>query len=107
MERMMHPRRPRGRIVGARESLNGWKNKAQKKSKERPEEALETMSYQTSSKRSLPFWLLIGATKTQVFWHQSEVRTAVTVWNWSGKTLSSEALLAVRYFSLCLIFPPI
>ena len=25
------------------------------------------MSYQTSSKRSLPFWLLIGARKTQVF----------------------------------------
>ena len=43
VERMMHPRRPRGRIVGARESLNGWENKAQKKSKERPEEALGTM----------------------------------------------------------------
>ena len=66
VERMMHPRRPRGRIVGARESLNGWKNKAQKKSKERPEEALGTMSYQTSSKRSPPFWLLIGARKTQL-----------------------------------------
>ena len=67
VERMMHPWRPRGRIVGARESLNGWKNKAQKKSKEWPEEALGTMSYQTSSKRSPPFWLLIGARKTQVF----------------------------------------
>ena len=40
---------------------------AQKKSKERPEEPLGTMSYQTSSKRSPPFWLLIGARKTQVF----------------------------------------
>ena len=99
VERMMHPWRPRGRIVGARESLNGWKNKAQKKSKEWPEEALGTMSYQTSSKRSPPFWLLIGARKTQVFWHQSEARMAVTVWNWSGRTLSPGALLAVLYFS--------
>ena len=33
---------------------------AQKKSKERPEEPLGTMSYQTSSKWSAPFWLLIG-----------------------------------------------
>ena len=70
-----------------------------KKSKERREEPLGTMSYQTSSKRSPPFWLLIGPRKTQVFWHQSEARTAATVWNWSGKTLSSGALLAVLYFS--------
>ena len=70
-----------------------------KKSKERREEPLGTMSYQTSSKRSLPFWLLIGARKTQVFWHQSEARTAAAVWNWSGKTLSPGALLAVPYFS--------
>ena len=52
-----------GQIVGARESLNGRKNMAQKKSKERPEEPLGTMSYQTSSKQSPPFWLLIGARK--------------------------------------------
>ena len=37
--------------------------------------------------------------KTQVFWHQSEDRTAATVCNWSGKTLSPGALLAVLYFS--------
>ena len=107
VERMMHPRRPRGRIVGARESLNGWKNKAQKKSKEWPEEALGKMSYQTSSKRSPPFWLLIGARKLVFFWHQSEARTAATVWNWSGKTLSPGALLAVLYFSSRHIFPPV
>ena len=47
-----------------------------------------------------------GAEKTGVFWHQSEVRTAATVWNWSGKTLSSGALLAVLYFSSCHIFRP-
>ena len=34
-----------------------------KKSKERREESLGTMSYQTSSKRSRPFCLLIGARK--------------------------------------------
>ena len=89
-----------GQIVGTRESLNGWKNiHGTKKSKERREEPLGAMSYQTSSKRSPPLWLLIGARKTQVFWHQSEARTAVTIWNWSGKTLSPGALLAVLYFS--------
>ena len=57
-----------GQIVGARESLNGRKSiYGTKKSKERREEPLGTMSYQTSSKRSPPFWLLIGARKTQVF----------------------------------------
>ena len=40
----------------------------------------------------------------QVFWHQSEARTAATVWNWSGKTLSPGALLAVLYFSSCHVF---
>ena len=34
-----------------------------KKSKEQREEPLGTMSYQTSFKRSPPFWLLIGARK--------------------------------------------
>ena len=72
-----------------------------KKSKERREELLGTMSYQTSSKRSPPFCLLIGQKNTKVFWHQSEARTAATVWNWSGKTLSPGDLLAVLYFSSC------
>ena len=94
-----------GQIKGARESLNGRKHiYGTKKSKERREEPLGTMSYQTSSKRSPPFWLLIGARKTQVFWHQSQARTAATVWNWSGKTLSPGALLAVLYFSSFHIF---
>ena len=60
-----------------------------------------------SSKRSPPLWLLIGARKKQVFWHQSEARTVATVWNWSGKILSPGALLAVLYFSSCHIFPPV
>ena len=68
------------------EGKSKWVEKCgTKKSKERREEPLGTMSYQTSSKRSPPFWLLIGARKTQVFWHQSEARTGVTVWNWSGQ----------------------
>ena len=92
-------------MKGARESLNGRKNiYGTKKSKERREEPLGTMSYQTSSKRSPPFWLVINARKTQVFWHQSQARTAATVWNWSGKTLSPGALLAVLYFSSFHIF---
>ena len=104
-----HPRRPRGRLVGTRESLNGRKSiHGTKKSKERREEPLGTMSYQTSSKRSPPFWLLTGARKKQAFWHQSEARTAATVWNWSGKTLSPGALLAVLYFSsFHVYFPPV
>ena len=77
-----------------------------KKSKERREEPLGTMSYQTSSKRSPPFWLLIGARKLLCLSAQSKGRTAATVWNWSSKTLSPRALLAVLYFSSCHIFPP-
>ena len=89
-----------GQIVGTRESLNGRKNRyGTEKSKQRREEPLGTMSYQTSSKRSLPFWLLIGARKLVFFWHQSEDRTAATVWNWSRKTLYPGALLTVLYFS--------
>ena len=50
-----------------------------KKSKERREEPQGTISYHTSSKRSPPFWLLIGQKNTNVFGHQSEARTAATV----------------------------
>ena len=41
---------------------------ATKKSKERWKEPLGTMAYQTSSKRSPPFWLLIGIRKLVFFW---------------------------------------
>ena len=77
-----------------------------KKGKEQRKEPLGTMSYQTSSKWSLPFWLLIGARKLVFFWHQSEARTTATVWNWSCKTLSPGALLAVLYFSSFHIYFP-
>ena len=65
------------------------------------------MSYQTSSKRWPLFWILIGARKLSCFSAQSESRTAATLWNWSGKTLSPGALQAVLCFSLCHSFPPV
>ena len=41
-------------------------------------------------------------------WHQSEARTAATVWNWSGKTLPPGALLPVLYYPRSIyIFPPV
>ena len=56
-----------------------------KKSEGRREEPLGTMSYQTNSKQSPPFWLLIGQKSTKVFRYQSAARTAVTVGNWPGQ----------------------
>ena len=93
---------------GAESGGKGKSKRAEKysteKSKERREEPLGTMSYQTSSKWSPPFWLLIRQKNTKVFWHQSAARTAVTFWNWSGETLSSGTLLTILYFSSCHIF---
>ena len=40
-----------------------------------------------------------GQCLTQTSSKRSEARTAATVWNWSGKTLSPGALFAVLYFS--------
>ena len=54
------------------------------------EKTLGTMSYQTSSKLSWSFWLLIGARKLLCFSAQSEGdRRPATVWNWPGKTLGT------------------
>ena len=78
-----------------------------KKSKERRDEPLRTMSHQTSSKWSLQFYLLIGQKNTKVFWHKSEARTTVTVWDRSGETLFPGARFVVLYFSLCHIFQPV
>ena len=91
----------------ARESLNGRENMARRKVKNGDKNPLGTMSYQTSSKRSPPFWLLIGARKLLCFSAQSEARMAATVWNWPLKTLSPGVLLAVLYYSSCRIFPPV
>ena len=89
-------------ILGDPRGDNGGEGKSKrankygtKKSKERREEPLGTVSYQTSSKWSPPFCLLIGQKNTKVFWHPSEARTAATVWNWFSKTLSPGALLDV------------
>ena len=78
-----------------------------KKRKERREEPLGTMFYQTSSKLSSSFWLLIGARKLLCFSALSEGRTAATVWNWSGKTWPRGSsrrsfLFFVPYFPACL-----
>ena len=43
--------------------------------------------------------LWLGTKKTKVLWHQSEARATAAVWNWSVKTLSEGALLAVLDFS--------
>ena len=59
---LAHPRRPRADKGGEGKSKRAEKY-GTKKSKEWREEPLGTMSYQTSSKRSPPFWLLIGARK--------------------------------------------
>ena len=50
-------------------------------------------------------WHILG--DQGVFRHQSEARTAATVWNWSGKTLSPGALLAVLYFSFVPYVSPV
>ena len=64
----------RGCILGDPGADSGCKRKSKraekygtKKSKERRDEPLGTMSYQTSSKRSPPSWLLIGARKLLCF----------------------------------------
>ena len=49
---------------------------------------------------------LIGQKITKAFWHQSEARTAATVWNWSGKTLSSGVLHPFLNFSSRHVPPP-
>ena len=56
-----------GQIVRARESLNGQKNMARRKVKNGEKSPWGQMSYQISSKRSPPFWLLIGAKNFCVF----------------------------------------
>ena len=48
--------------------------------------------WQTSRIFSLQVWLIIEKARFQA-------RTAATVWNWSGKTLSPGTLLLVLYFS--------
>ena len=72
-----------------------------KKSKERREEPLGTTSYQTSSKRSPPFWLLIGARKLVFFWHQSESAPIAVL----TESLISLQLCWSRSHGLCFQIP--
>ena len=98
-------------ILGDLRADSGGKRKSKraekygtKKSKEQREEPLGTMYYQTSSKQLPLIWLLIGQKNTKVSWYQSEARMAVTVWNWSGKTLSGQGLFSPFFAFLCAIF---
>ena len=83
-----------GQIVGTRESQTGEKiymeRRKVKNCEKSPLGQHLTRPFPNGRHHS-GFWL--------VFWHQSEARTAATIWNWSGKTLSPGALLAVLYFS--------
>ena len=46
--------------------------------------------------------------KLVFFWHQSEAKTAATVWNWSGKTLSQGLFSPFFTFLRSIyIFPPV
>ena len=89
----LHPSsETQGQIVGADEKSKRAEKYGTKKSEGRREEPLGTMSYQTNSNRSPPFWLLIGQKSTKVFWYQSAARTAVTIGNWSGLNQPSTLL---------------
>ena len=90
-----------GQIVRARGILNCQENMARRKVKNGEKSPLGQCLT-----RPVPNGL-IGARKLLCFSAQSEARTTATVWNWSGKTLSPGALLAVLYFSSCHIFPPV
>ena len=89
-----------GQIVGTRKSLNGgkniWHEEKYRTARRAPGDNVLPDQFQT----------VVAVLPSEVFWHQSEGRTATTVWNWSGKTLSPGALLAVLYFSSCHIFFP-
>ena len=78
-----------------------------KKCKEQREEPLGKMSYQTSSKQSPPFCLLIRQKNTKF----SGTNQKPEGWRPFGtglvlKTLSPGALLAILYISSCHIFLP-
>ena len=90
-----------GQIVGARESLNRRENMAQEKSKERWEEPLGTMSYQTNSKRSPPFCLLIGARKHKF---SGTNQSFLTVYSFLFRTLGTNSNLKMAAWKAWLFF---
>ena len=92
--------------MGARESLNGQKNMARRKVKNGEKSPWDNVlpdQFQTVAAVLTSDW----CQKTFVFFCPIRSRTAATVWNWPGKTLSPGALLAVLYFSSCHIFLPV
>ena len=94
----------KGQIVRRTDAwLRRWEHgRWGERGKEEEEYCIGKVSGVFSQERNYGFCVM--ARKLVFFWHKSEARTAATVWNWSGKTLSPGALLAVHYFSSCHIF---
>ena len=91
-----------GNILGDPGADSGGEGKSKRaekcgttKSKERREEPLGTMSYQTSSKRSPPFCLLIGQKNTKVFWRPFRLSLVPTICPWVSEDLRDLALMNV------------
>ena len=96
-----------GQIAGARESLNGRENIARrkvKKGEKSPCGQCLTRPVLNGHRRS-GFWSVPES--FCVFLPNQKPDWRRPFWNWSGKTLSPGALLAVLYFSSCHIFPPV
>ena len=95
-----------GQVKGARESLNGRKNMARRKVKNG-----EKSPWGQCLTRPVPTVAAVLASdccqKTCVFLAPIRSQNGGDRWNWSGKTLSPGALLAVLYFSSSHIFPPV
>ena len=90
---LTHPRRPRGRCEG----------KSKQKYGRAPEDNVLPDQFQTVAAVLTSDW----CQKTCVFLAPIRSQNGGDRWNWSGKTLSPGALLAVLYFSSCHIFPPV
>ena len=93
-----------GQIVGARESLNGRKNKARRKVKNGEKSSWgQCLARPVPNGRRSRFWLAPEKHKfsgtNQKPERQRSFGTGLII-----KTLSPGALLAILYFSLCLIF---
>ena len=95
-----------GQIVGTRESLNGRKNMARRKVKNG-----EKSPWGQCLTRPVPTAAAVLASdwcqKNTSFLAPIRSQNGGDRWNWSGKTLSPGAPLAVLYFSSCHIFPPV
>ena len=85
--RSVHPRRPRGC-----ESISSQGRRAPRDQQHWQATELHTLSRVKAHKRTLKNTSLRLGRKTKIFCHQSEARTAMTVWNWPNKIMSPWAL---------------